>query len=457
MPTSFYIVAVAVVVANYLILKKMGTVYPDAPEKIKRFITGFITLPFLFPFTAYILINMGGERIYKIDSLRSISTWIPFLGGDVNAYNYINQYLNIPDFQRSAKLQNLMDVFGTVKDITYLCLLGCIAAGVILYLLFSRQNNKKLATYVCFGSLTMVCVSCLCYFIFHNTFSDYLLGIGGEIHYAFMVIPIGLSIWAGKYFLDTLEANPLLTGSSNHALWAEMKASKAEPAYDKELVDKSEQLLQMLNQGILTEEQYENALEKLTGGTQPRPESEPQDVPQPDPKPASKPIFKLPDESFFESKWELVKTNKAIKWGIIGGLIVLAVILIVVLLPGSKTSSHSAGAINSDLITEDIINVPEPIQNEIATEEPSVPGAYPEGSTRYLDEWDVSGKSRWELRIMRNEIYARHHYQFKTDDMREYFNAQDWYYGTIVNANEAYKHFSPIEVYNVEFIKRHEK
>jgi hypothetical protein len=31
------------------------------------------------------------------------------------------------------------------------------------------------------------------------------------------------------------------------------------------------------------------------------------------------------------------------------------------------------------------------------------------------------------LKIMRNEIYARHGYKFKTKDMADYFGALDWY------------------------------
>ena len=32
----------------------------------------------------------------------------------------------------------------------------------------------------------------------------------------------------------------------------------------------------------------------------------------------------------------------------------------------------------------------------------------------------------WDLKVMRNEIYARLGYIFKTDDMKNYFNEQNW-------------------------------
>ena len=54
-----------------------------------------------------------------------------------------------------------------------------------------------------------------------------------------------------------------------------------------------------------------------------------------------------------------------------------------------------------------------------------------------------------ELDIMRNEIYARHGYIFKTARYRDYFNAQPWYKGTV---NDAASLLSEIERLNVEQI-----
>jgi hypothetical protein len=52
---------------------------------------------------------------------------------------------------------------------------------------------------------------------------------------------------------------------------------------------------------------------------------------------------------------------------------------------------------------------------------------YPEASNRYLTSQDLAGKSVWDLKVMRNEIFARYGYRFKSEDMREYFNKQAWY------------------------------
>lgn len=45
-----------------------------------------------------------------------------------------------------------------------------------------------------------------------------------------------------------------------------------------------------------------------------------------------------------------------------------------------------------------------------------------------VKESDVKDKSCEELRIMRNEIYARHGWKFGNPKLRAYFLAQEWYY-----------------------------
>jgi hypothetical protein len=42
-------------------------------------------------------------------------------------------------------------------------------------------------------------------------------------------------------------------------------------------------------------------------------------------------------------------------------------------------------------------------------------------------DYVLADKSCFELKVMRNEIYARHGYIFKTTDMRIYFSRQSWY------------------------------
>lgn len=78
-------------------------------------------------------------------------------------------------------------------------------------------------------------------------------------------------------------------------------------------------------------------------------------------------------------------------------------------------------------------------------------GEYPFTSLRKLTPSDVAYMSPRALRIMRNEIYARHGYIFDSADLRDYFMSQYWYYPLTKSVN-----LSAIEKYNVEFIKRYE-
>jgi hypothetical protein len=83
----------------------------------------------------------------------------------------------------------------------------------------------------------------------------------------------------------------------------------------------------------------------------------------------------------------------------------------------------------------------------------AVRGIYPEGSTRLLRETDVEGLTSWDLKVMRNEIFARHGYIFKTDDMTAYFSQKSWY---TPRYDDVTYLLTPIEKKNIEFIKRYE-
>lgn len=54
-----------------------------------------------------------------------------------------------------------------------------------------------------------------------------------------------------------------------------------------------------------------------------------------------------------------------------------------------------------------------------------------ESHLKYLNDQDIEKLSKKELRLARNEIYARHGYIFKDKSLKKYFNSTDWYNGTI--------------------------
>lgn len=79
-------------------------------------------------------------------------------------------------------------------------------------------------------------------------------------------------------------------------------------------------------------------------------------------------------------------------------------------------------------------------------------------STRKLKKSDLKGMSMRELRLARNEIYARHGRKFLDSDLQKYFNHQKWYNGYIepedfIDENEMTK----LEIKNAKFILAYEK
>ncbi len=84
----------------------------------------------------------------------------------------------------------------------------------------------------------------------------------------------------------------------------------------------------------------------------------------------------------------------------------------------------------------------------------SVPGDFPEGSTRYISYNDIAGLSKWQLSVMRNEIYARHGYIFTQNmSIKNHFERQSWYVPMYYNVDGF---LTKIEKYNVNFIKQYE-
>jgi uncharacterized membrane protein YvbJ len=66
---------------------------------------------------------------------------------------------------------------------------------------------------------------------------------------------------------------------------------------------------------------------------------------------------------------------------------------------------------------------------------------------------DISGLSSSELRMARNEIYARHGYIFKSKDLQAYFDGKSWY---MPDSSFRDSYLSSVEKYNVDFIKSYE-
>lgn len=80
-------------------------------------------------------------------------------------------------------------------------------------------------------------------------------------------------------------------------------------------------------------------------------------------------------------------------------------------------------------------------------------GEYTFTKDRLITYDDIADLSKKELRIMRNEIYARYGHTFKSKDLKDYFNNQENYQELV---EDAAVFLSPIESQNADFIKRYE-
>ena len=81
-------------------------------------------------------------------------------------------------------------------------------------------------------------------------------------------------------------------------------------------------------------------------------------------------------------------------------------------------------------------------------------GDYPEASMKLLDSLELNNLSKKELRLMKNEIFARYNYIFKSEDLRFHFGPKDWYMPENNNVDNC---LTDIEKKNIELISKLEK
>ena len=120
-------------------------------------------------------------------------------------------------------------------------------------------------------------------------------------------------------------------------------------------------------------------------------------------------------------------------------------------------------------VTEDVAPVAEPESDPIAveadntapdvvTDAPTAESVVvsegfilPFSSSRYLTQYDLWGLNIEELRIARNEIYARHGRRFRDEELQAHFDAMPWYIPTLLLGEEPL--LTDLERANVELIQ----
>ncbi len=152
------------------------------------------------------------------------------------------------------------------------------------------------------------------------------------------------------------------------------------------------------------------------------------------------------DEDDTEKKGFFHTTAGQVLIGVIAGCAVVAIIIGIynISRPSTKevvteeqvTANADDAAGNEEQSEEEILDEEPDMSVELPEDESIIPAEdadylVPDADTRYYSESELSGLDKDQLRIARNEIYARHGRKFKDSELQEYFDGKDWYNGTI--------------------------
>ena len=176
----------------------------------------------------------------------------------------------------------------------------------------------------------------------------------------------------------------------------------------------------------------------------------------------------MPNAQAEYQRWErqTKKTGSTSKKGVVLGVIIAIIAVIAAILiigsGGSGNSSHSnTGYVPPSSYEEKLDPAP---TNPVPVSNPyhhcySVHGGsvLPASDSRYYEKSELAHLNAEELIIARNEIYARHGYIFKDADLAEYFEACDWYSGTVSGSSFSDSVFNEYEKANIKTIVACEK
>ncbi|HCD42494.1 MAG TPA: hypothetical protein DEQ64_01915 [Lachnoclostridium sp.] len=82
---------------------------------------------------------------------------------------------------------------------------------------------------------------------------------------------------------------------------------------------------------------------------------------------------------------------------------------------------------------------------------------FPNSSYSLLQEPDLWNLSASQLRIARNEIYARHGRLFADEELQRYFNQCSWYEGTIAPEDFKENVLNETERFNIRLIQKQQQ
>lgn len=100
---------------------------------------------------------------------------------------------------------------------------------------------------------------------------------------------------------------------------------------------------------------------------------------------------------------------------------------------------------------------PKPAPPAVRASTPRTTYVPPPPDVSYLERSDIESKSRGELDVMRNTLYARRGYRFKRKDLQSYFGQFSWYRPVTSDMNSIYRSMSSVERHNVDLISGYER
>ncbi len=81
---------------------------------------------------------------------------------------------------------------------------------------------------------------------------------------------------------------------------------------------------------------------------------------------------------------------------------------------------------------------------------------FPDSDSRYLTRSDLSGLSKEELRLARNEIFARHGRIYDDENLNAYFSKRGWYHGTADEDHFDQSVFNDYEWKNLDLLNEYD-
>jgi hypothetical protein len=104
--------------------------------------------------------------------------------------------------------------------------------------------------------------------------------------------------------------------------------------------------------------------------------------------------------------------------------------------------------------TSDLNATHQQVRSSVDETTPEVPEPF--FMHRKVSEADLIGKSKEDLRLMRNEIYARKGRRFKDQALQQHFDAQDWYRPQYAPEEFPIGILNSIQIRNLDFLTKYE-